>query len=252
VGRSDFQDSSLRFVGYAFGVVRPYPSATIAATALKPRNRTKSASMAPAGSLVWFHRTDPKDGVNYGHVGISLGDGTMISALDTVRVDGIDGSRYWRPRYRGWTPAPASWPGRVGPRPLDAGPASITIPPPPETTPPGTTPPPAPATTPPPPAPPPPPPPPPLTPEVNLTKGASAVGQPNCWTASCAFLHVSFANFDGREHLVVCRASNGDEGGWWTYPWSGSSGTSEVCYYGFPGRAVWVTVDGVSSNQIGW
>ncbi len=29
-------------------------------------------------------------------------------------------------------------------------------------------------------------------------------------------------------------------------------GSSAACYHGFGGQTVWVTVDGVSSNQIAW
>ena len=41
-------------------------------------------------------------------------------------------------------------------------------------------------------------------------------------------------------------------GGFYSYTRSGPSNTSSVCDYGFSGRTVWVTVDGVTSNQIGW
>jgi hypothetical protein len=58
---------------------------------------------APAGSLVFFdQRSSP-----YGHVGISLGDGTMLSALGggVVRTTYMDWASYvgWRPYG---TPAP--------------------------------------------------------------------------------------------------------------------------------------------------
>jgi surface antigen len=102
----------------------------------------------------------------------------------------------------------------------------------------------------PPPAAPAPPAPPPPT--VSLSKGASAAGQPGCTSSACAFLQVSFANFSGGTHSITCRASNGDEGGYYTYTRSGSADTSSYCYYGFPGATVWVTVDGVSSNQVPW
>ncbi len=111
---------------------------------------------------------------------------------------------------------------------------------------------------PPPPAPPPPPPPPgpgttpPPAPAVSLSKGGSAVGRPGCTHASCAFLNVTFANFSAGTHTITCRASDGDEGGYYTYTRSGSADSFAYCYYGFPGRTVWVTVDGVSSNQIVW
>lgn len=56
----------------------------------------------------------------------------------------------------------------------------------------------------------------------------------------------------GGSHTITCRASNGDEGGFFSYVRSGSSNTSAVCYYGFPGHSAWVTVDGVRSNTVAW
>jgi hypothetical protein len=134
-GRTDFNGWCLRFVAAAYGQSTSYPTATIGANALGPRDGSGPATLAPAGSLVWFNWVDPRDGVNYGHVGISLGNGTMINALDTVRIEPIDGSTYWRSRYRGWTPAPTSWPGRPGPVPVDPVPLPVTTPTPTPTTP---------------------------------------------------------------------------------------------------------------------
>ena len=124
-------------------------------------------------------------------------------------------------------------------------PVTPALPAPPPAVPPPPVTPPAPA-----PAPAPPPPPPQRT--VSLAKGASAAGQPGCSSSACRYLAVSFSNFSNAGHTIVCRASNGDEGGFFTYTRSGSSGSSAACYYGFGGRTVWVTVDGVSSNQIVW
>lgn len=87
---------------------------------------------------------------------------------------------------------------------------------------------------------------------VSVTKGASAQGRPGCSSAACRYLQVSFSNFSSATHTITCRASGGDEGGFYTYTRSGTSGTSAVCYYGFSGRTVWATVDGVASNKIGW
>ncbi|HEU4393749.1 MAG TPA: CHAP domain-containing protein [Solirubrobacterales bacterium] len=121
-------------------------------------------------------------------------------------------------------------------------PPAAVLPPPPEPTPTPVPPPPDPKST--------PPPPPPRT--VSLAKGASAQGQSGCVSSYCRFLTVSFKNFSSGTHTIVCRASGGYEGGFYTYQRSGSSGTTSYCYYGFPGRTVWVTVDGVSSNRITW
>lgn len=63
-------------------------------------------------------------------------------------------------------------------------------------------------------------------------------------------MYVTFSNFAGGNHTVVCRASGGDEGGFYTYVTANPS--TAVCYYGFPGRSVWATVDGVGSNVVVW
>jgi hypothetical protein len=93
---------------------------------------------------------------------------------------------------------------------------------------------------------------PPPAPTVSLSKGSSAQGQPGCSSSACRYMQINWANFHGGNHTIVCRASSGDEGGFFSYVRSGSSGSSAVCYYGFPGRTVWVTVDGVESNKIVW
>ena len=90
------------------------------------------------------------------------------------------------------------------------------------------------------------------SPAVSLAKGGSAQGQPGCSSSACRFLSVNFANFSAGTHTITCRASNGDENGYYSYTRSGASGSSAVCYYGFPGRSVWVTVDGVASNTVVW
>ena len=58
----------------------------------------------------------------YGHVGLSLGDGRMISALDKVRIVRVDRNAYWKRLYRGWVDPPDSWPGRIPPPPGPSGP----------------------------------------------------------------------------------------------------------------------------------
>ena len=92
---------------------------------------------------------------------------------------------------------------------------------------------------------------PPPSPSVNIGKGAH-VSNASCNSSACAYINVSWANFSGGGHSVVCRASNGDEGGFAPHTVQGGSGSEAYCYYGWPGRSVWVTIDGVSSNTIGW
>lgn len=88
--------------------------------------------------------------------------------------------------------------------------------------------------------------------KVSVAKGDSAQGRPGCSSSYCRYVKVSFANYSSGSHTIVCRASGGDEGGFYTYTRTGGSNTSAVCYYGFPGRAVWATVDGVASAKVTW
>jgi hypothetical protein len=144
------------------------------------------------------------------------------------------------------TPCPSQTPPSAEPAPPPILPAPTApvapVPPPPPTEPS------------PPPSNPPQPSKPPATPSrtVILSKGDSAQGQAGCVSSYCRFMVVTWKNFSSGTHSITCRASNGDEGGFYTYQRSGSSGTSAYCYYGFPGRTAWVTVDGVSSNRITW
>jgi hypothetical protein len=105
---------------------------------------------------------------------------------------------------------------------------------------------------PPPPGPTPPPPPPGDGPTVSLSKGDSAQGQADCTSSACRYMVVSFTNFPTTTHTITCHASNGDEAGFYSYTRAGSADTSAVCYYGFPGRTAWATVDDVSSAQVVW
>lgn len=91
-----------RFVENAFGTGGLYESAWDAAQAIGLHRGT-----APRGALVFF-RPDPTNH-GYGHVGISLGGGRMVSALARVMVTRIAGSRYWSALYAGWASVPRSW-----------------------------------------------------------------------------------------------------------------------------------------------
>lgn len=91
-----------RFVENAFMTGGRYETAWEAALGLGLRT-----GPAPRGALVFF-RPDPTNR-GYGHVGISLGRGRMISALARVTETQIAGSRYWSGLYAGWARVPASW-----------------------------------------------------------------------------------------------------------------------------------------------
>ncbi len=117
IGARQYDGWCLRFVAHAFGQETFPATATLAALEYGPRDGDKSFLNAPRGALLWFAWGDPDKGNNVGHVGISLGDGHMIHALDSVRVVKIEGSKFWHTRYRGWTDAPDTWLGRPGPAP---------------------------------------------------------------------------------------------------------------------------------------
>jgi hypothetical protein len=107
-----------RFIEEAYGTRYQFSSAWEAARHLTLR--TGPIASAPRGALILFG-PDPYNR-GYGHVGISLGKGLMISALNTVRITNVARSRYWTALYRGWAEAPPTWPGRIPPAPAATGP----------------------------------------------------------------------------------------------------------------------------------
>jgi cell wall-associated NlpC family hydrolase len=65
------------------------------------------------GAYVFFDCTGPLNGEtkNWGHIGISLGDGRVIHAWDKVRIDSVEGIEnltpppgWTSPSYTGWAP----------------------------------------------------------------------------------------------------------------------------------------------------
>ncbi len=107
-----------RFVEEAYGTRYIYATAWAAAQHLALHSGPVTG--APAGTLVFFGPDSANRG--FGHVGISLGGGRMISALQSVQITDISRSPYWNSLYRGWAYAPATWPGRLPPPPAPAGP----------------------------------------------------------------------------------------------------------------------------------
>ncbi len=117
VGRTDYSLWCLRFVANAYNAPKAgYPTAQAAADSLDLYGRGGSPASAPPGALVFFHVTGSK-GENYGHVGLSLGDGRMVSAQDTVKIERIKDVPLWRTNYLGWAWPPAAWPGFPPPAP---------------------------------------------------------------------------------------------------------------------------------------
>lgn len=66
-----------------------------------------SVTTAPVGALIFF-RADRSNG-NAGHVGISLGNGRMISGLSTVTITNVTTSLYWSTLYYGWGWPASTW-----------------------------------------------------------------------------------------------------------------------------------------------
>lgn len=91
---------------------------------------------------------------------------------------------------------------------------------------------------------------------VEVGRGAR-VSRTGCTGADCAWVTVSIRNFPPNTGFsFVCRAS-GEEGGFYTFNRSTDGNgavtiTSGQCFYGFPGRDVWMTVGGVESNRFRW
>lgn len=112
---------SERFVeaAYAEDGKRGFTSPRVAIRKL--RLRRGSPKLAPKGTLMLFEADRINRGL--GHVGLSLGGGRMLSALDEVRDTDVANSAYWRHIYVGWAPAPSRWLGRL---PLPPGLAPAT------------------------------------------------------------------------------------------------------------------------------
>jgi hypothetical protein len=81
---------------------------------------------------------------------------------------------------------------------------------------------------------------------VTVSHGA-AVRAGGCSDPSCANVRVTLSGFREGAHTVACF----EEGGAF-YTYTTEDNISEICYYGYPGRMVWVTVDGISSNHLRW
>ena len=105
-GRTDYNWYCQMFVENAYGTTGQYASAIAASNSL---NTGGSLASAPIGSLVFF--APAADNGYYGHVGLYIGQNTMINGRDTVRADNIATSSYFSSRYTGWGYPPSSWPG---------------------------------------------------------------------------------------------------------------------------------------------
>lgn len=89
---------------------------------------------------------------------------------------------------------------------------------------------------------------------VTLSKGDSAKGQPGCVSTYCRWFRVEADGLGSGPYGIEC--------------WHGGVGrhirqaferesvedlpNERICYFGFPGKTVWVVVNGVKSNEIIW
>ncbi|MBL0385751.1 C40 family peptidase [Tumebacillus sp. ITR2] len=105
-GRTDYNGYCQMFVENAYGTTGQYASAIAASNSL---NTGGSLASAPIGALVFF--APAADNGYYGHVGIYIGQNTMINGRQSVMADNIAASSYFTSRYTGWGYAPSSWPG---------------------------------------------------------------------------------------------------------------------------------------------
>jgi hypothetical protein len=99
---------SEQFVERAYGTESRFSSARDAFNAQRAAGRVHDDANPPAGALVYYRWT------SYGHVGISIGGGQVISTQGVstplpVRQHAIKGISL---EYLGWAAAPPDWPGR--------------------------------------------------------------------------------------------------------------------------------------------
>lgn len=102
-----------KFVANAYGnIVAGKETAKLLYDELRAQGKISTAGEPPLGALVFFDFTDPKTRINYGHVGIYIGDGKAVSAgLGQITEHNYD---EWPPGspnlpYLGWSPPPDRW-----------------------------------------------------------------------------------------------------------------------------------------------
>jgi len=91
---------------------------------------------------------------------------------------------------------------------------------------------------------------------VTVSRGSSAVGQPNCSHSSCAYIKVDLTNF-APNTTVTCNAINTSTGpipGSFTVSTDGSGRGSRQssAYFGYPTGRVEVTCGGVTGRRDPW
>ena len=124
-GNEDWKNLCLRFVSQAYGLGEntnskttkwKFPNDAISKLGHKFYS-AESSWNPPRGALIFFSGQGSKDGVNYekcGHIGIYLGNGKVVHAYGTVRIQNLTGSRgveklSYIGFYIGWAYPPAEW-----------------------------------------------------------------------------------------------------------------------------------------------
>lgn len=108
-GSTNWSYRSERFVEEAFATRGA--DATPRAAAGRLKLHPGSPRLAPPGSLMLFDGDPFNRGL--GHIGLSLGNGRMLSALADVHLTNVVKSPYWSDLYLGWAKAPSAWGGRL-------------------------------------------------------------------------------------------------------------------------------------------
>ncbi|TQJ30562.1 Ig-like domain-containing protein [Microbacterium sp. SLBN-146] len=95
--------------------------------------------------------------------------------------------------------------------------------------------------------------PPPPQPKAWVTRGGSAVGQPNCGSAACAFFVVNTQNFPAGDYQVTCYSSRSGAFATTRVTSIPANGSRELgCYYGYAGDQVWVGISGTQYERRSW
>lgn len=110
VGSTKWAGRCQQLVQSSYGATSGYKTAAEAAA--KIGLRKGSIATVPRGALIYFGANCPGVTGKAGHVGISLGNGQMISALGKVAITDLKTNTKWKSAYSGWTYPPAKWPGR--------------------------------------------------------------------------------------------------------------------------------------------
>jgi large repetitive protein len=98
--------------------------------------------------------------------------------------------------------------------------------------------------------------PPPQPPTIVVSKGGATV-KPGC-AAPCNFVSITLQNFaPNTAYSISCDSDYPPPSGpFYTFSartdGAGNYSTGGMCWFGYPGRHVWVTAGGVTSNTVTW